>query len=221
LTHAAKLTFCLCFFLSSRAYAVSWHFLYNQDDIQVFSDLQDPPRFKAEGTIEADVLELLAVLSDVARRPEWVRGLNIAVVIAGDPEDKVLIYSRYSLPWPAADRDSLIESVISKDLSNGELSIAFKAIEDDRMKPVGGVVRVPIADGLIVLKKTSEQKVFIKYEMRTDPGGNLPKWITRYFSKDAPINTLTALRQQIIRTKGQYQEFIDRNSQLEFFQRLK
>jgi hypothetical protein len=205
------------FFLTLPAFSSPWSFLYQQDDIKVYTDNESPPTFKAEGAFAANMLELLAVLSDVPRRPEWVKGLVSARVVDGDPEEKVLIYSLYDLPWPASDRDSLIESVITKDVSNREIKITFKAVEDSRVKPILGVTRVPVADGVIVLKKLSSESVYVSYEVKTDSGGDLPKWITTQFTKHVPLKTLLALRGQMIKTKGQYQDFMSRNQDTEFF----
>ena len=205
------------FCLTRSAFSAPWVFLYQQDDIKVYTNSESPPTFKAEGTFAANMLELLAVLSDVPRRPEWVKGLVSARVVDGNPEEKVLIYSLYDLPWPAADRDSLIESVITKDVSSREIKIAFKAVEDGRVKPVLGIIRVPIADGVIVLKKLDSDSVHVSYEVKTDSGGDLPKWIATQFTKHVPLKTLLALRGQMIKTKGEYQEFMSRNRDTEFF----
>ena len=143
-----------------------------------------------------------------------MKNLSAARVIAGDPEDHVWLYSRYNLPWPAEDRDSVIESNILKDYAKGEITVVFKAVEDVRMPPVSGVVRVPIADGTIFLKKLTNTRIFVRYEMKTDPGGLLPEWICNHFTKDVPINTLKALKIQVEKTRGVYNDFIQRHSLL-------
>lgn len=192
----------------------AWTFLYEQGDVKVYTDGQSPRSLKAEGQIDAELTELLAVLADVPRRTEWVKSLAEARVIAGDPEEHVWMYSRYDFPWPVQDRDSVLESTVLKDYKTGEVTITFKSVVDARTPVVEGVVRVPVADGTIYLKRASEGKVFVRYVIKSDPGGALPEWVTNYFTKDVPLNTLTALQTQVVKTRGLYEDFLRRHAPL-------
>jgi hypothetical protein len=188
--------------------ADNWTFLYQKDDIKVYGDDGTPRSFRAEGTFAADMFELLAVFSDVPRRTEWIKGLTEARVIAGDTENLVRIYSRYDLPWPAADRDSVIESVIEKNFAAGEVVVIFKGVDDERTPPVDGVVRTPVTEGRISIRDSGAHQVFVRYQLKLDSGGALPHWIVNQFTKNVPVNTLTALKAQVEKTRGQYRDFI-------------
>lgn len=194
--------------LSAAASAETWTFLYQKDDIKVYGDDSMPRSFRAEGTFAADMFELLAVFADVPRRTEWIKGLTEARVIAGDTESLVRIYSRYDLPWPAADRDSVIESVIEKNFEAGEVVVAFTGVEDERAPRINGVVRTPVTEGRISIRNSGDNQVFVRYQLKLDSGGALPKWIVNQFTKNVPINTLTALKAQVEKTRGQYRDFI-------------
>ncbi len=135
-------------------------------------------------------------------------------MIAGNQEQHVWIYSRYHLPWPAEDRDSIIESTINTDYGLGEVTIAFRSVTDARVPSINDVVRVPTADGHVFLKNIAKDRVFIRYEVKMDPGGWLPEWVSNQFTKNVPINTLTALKAQVDKTRGQYKDFLQRQERL-------
>jgi hypothetical protein len=192
--------------LPHRVSAEDWTFLYKEDGIEVFTDHASPPTFRAEGPLNVDIVDILAVFADIPRRSEWVRNLKESRAIV-DTEDYVLVYSHYNLPWPASDRDSLIESSFKRDYANSELTISFKAIESTEVPVEKGRVRVPKADGTLFLKILKKGETFVRYEVQLDPGGWLPQWICNFFVKDAPIDMLKAMRRRIADKKDLYAEF--------------
>lgn len=109
--HACFLTLLLVLSASAAtaAPAKNWSFLYKADNIEVSTDCASPPTFKAEGILNVDIVDIYAILGDVPRRTEWVRYLSESRVIRDNQVDRVLVYNRYHLPWPASDRDSLID----------------------------------------------------------------------------------------------------------------
>ena len=60
----------LCLLSKANAAGIDWTFMYQRDDIKVFSGQGSPRAYKAEGYFDANILELLAVLADVPRRVE-------------------------------------------------------------------------------------------------------------------------------------------------------
>ena len=194
---------------SATAFAQNWTFLYKADGIEVFTDGASPPTFKAEGILDVDVVDILAVFCDVPRRTEWVRNLGESRVIQDNHFDRALIYSRYNLPWPASDRDSLIETNYTNDYRNGEVTIQFHAVATEGEPPIKGVIRIPKVTGVLHLKILAKGTTAVRYEVNLDAGGWLPIWICNFFIRDAPIQMLRAMKQRISETKSLYREFKD------------
>ncbi len=186
-----------------------WTFLYKADGLEVFSNGASPPTFKAEGILAVDVVDILAVFADVPRRTEWIRNLGESRIVRDNHVDRVLIYSRYQLPWPASDRDSLIETKYSNDYQNGEAVIRFKTVEAAGEPPRNNVIRIPKADGVLRLKVLGAGKTFVRYEVNLDPGGRLPQWICNFFVRDAPIEMLQAMKRRIMDKRYLYRDFKD------------
>ena len=194
---------------ATAAYSKDWTFLYRKDGIEVYSDNASPPTYRAEGTLDVDIVDIIAVFSDVPRRVEWVRYLGESRVILDNHVDRVLVYSRYLLPWPASDRDSLIETTYAKDYRTSELTVRFHSIELKDEPPRKGIIRVPKADGALTLKVLDRGKTQVRYEVNLDQGGRLPQWICNLFIRDAPMQMLQAMRRRVIEKQFLYRDFRD------------
>ena len=184
-------------FAAANAFADSWKLLYRKNGIEVFSSTVSTSTFKAEGFLPVDVVDILAVFSDVPRRTEWVRSLAESRVVSDNHVDRVLVYNRYRLPWPAHDRDSLLETKYSKDYKGGTVNIQFTAVDAAGEPPRKDAIRLTKVEGRLHLKVLGKGKTFVRYEVNLDPGGWLPQWVCNYFVRDAPMEMLQAMKRRI------------------------
>ena len=78
------------------------------------------------------------------------------------------------------------------------------------MPPRDGVVRVTALRGFYRLTALDGGRTRVVYQVYSDPGGSLPRWLARKATEKIPAETITTLRRQVARTRGQYQKFLDR-----------
>ena len=201
-------------FSAITAFAEHWTFLYRTDGIEVSSNDASPPTFKAEGILAADVVDILTVFADVPRRIQWVRYLDESRIILDNHVDRVLVYNRYHLPWPASDRDSLIETKYLIDYEGGEATIRFNSVEHPGEPPKSNVIRIPRANGVLRLKVLGAGKTYVRYEVNLDPGGWLPQWTCNFCIRDAPITMLQAMKRRITDVEILNREFRDAQMRL-------
>jgi len=154
-------------------------------------------------------VDILAVFCDVPRRTEWVRNLGESRVIQDNHVDRVLVYSRYNLPWPASDRDSLIETRYTNDYQNSSVTVRFNTVEMAGEPSPRGVIRIPEVTGVLHLKILAKGKTAVRYEVNLDAGGWLPLWICNFFVQDAPMQMLQAMKRRIVEKKDLYRDFRD------------
>jgi hypothetical protein len=199
---------------STALYAGSdWEFLYEHDGIKVHRLNTPLPTFKAEGRLQANLYELLAIMADVERRIEWVANLSEIKIIEGDPESKVYVYNRFDLPWPASDRDSIIEGTTRIDYQNQEVEVSFVGVTHSTRPEIPGVVRITNLQGSTKIKYVDDTQVDVVQQATIDSGGNIPHWVAKIFAEDQPINTIKAMKKQLEKTKGQYADFIARHNE--------
>lgn len=185
-----------------------WRFLYEKAGFKAYEHKGSPLAYKAEGTVDVRLEDLAAVLVDIPRHREWVHHMAESRTLWGDPISHCVIYSRYSLPWPAKDRDAVIETVVEEDIPHAEVRVRFHNITSPAAPVRPDCIRVPMSEGSYTLTDTGRGSVFVTYTISLDPGGWLPAWIVRVFVRDAPLTTLQAFKAQVMATRGQYDAFI-------------
>jgi hypothetical protein len=185
-----------------------WTFMYERDGFRAYELKGHPPSYRTEGSVDVDLAEVAAVLVDIPRQKEWVSHLAASRLVEGDPVTRSIVYSRYDLPWPARDRDAVIESVVEERPESGEVRVRFRSVASPVVPARHGCVRVPLCEGEFSLVQTRPGTVTVTYTIRLDPGGWLPDWLVRHFVRDAPAKTLREFKAQVLRTRGQYDAFI-------------
>ena len=201
----------LSFGLVHASDSEEWTHLYDEQGVSVFENKSAVfPQYKATGRLNLNFYDVVAVMSDIPRRLEWVENLSEIKVLEGDTLSHILVYNRFDLPWPAADRDSIVEALIEVDSTAKTAEIHFKSQNETSIHEYPGVVRVKTVLGITRLKYIDENTTEVSDQILMDPGGYLPKWIAKIFIEDVPVHTLSALKKQVQKTRGQYEGYIAR-----------
>ena len=87
------------------------------------------PAFRAVGIVEATPHEILAVIQDVPRHPQWMHSCADARVLRRESDAVALVYNRTAAPWPIGDRTLVTRSEVHEN-DSGEIQIAFRGTED-------------------------------------------------------------------------------------------
>lgn len=188
-----------------------WKFLYSQDGIEVFAGAGTLlPTFKAEAVIPVNIVDLLAVISDVSRRKEWLPDVTLSRILEGDIESRVVIYERINMPWPVKNRDCVVESVITKDFDRGEVVVTYKQVTHKEVPPDPGYVRIPVVEGQMRYRFIDDGHTAAFYVTTLDFGGILPQWVASLGIERVPAYSLQAIVKQVERTRGQYKAFVEK-----------
>jgi hypothetical protein len=162
------------------------------------------PTFRGTVVLEAELLELLAVLNDDARRPEWMSRCLESRVLEERPDGSSVVYTLTEGSWPVSDRDAVTETRLDLDLERGRALIELRAIESDLMPPVRGTVRMPQMEGHYLLETVSPGRTRVEYQLSLELGGRVPGFVASFVEEEMPFDTLRALRKQVLETRGQY-----------------
>ncbi len=189
----------------------SWQPLLTQDGVSV-EERTAPgralPELRATVEIDAAIFEVLAVIADVPRQPEWVHDCVAARIVRVLGPDVALIYNRTGVPWPASDRDVLLHSELKLVAASTHAAVLLASTTDPNVPPVDGVVRMPRLVGGYDLVSLAPTRTRVTYRIDIDPGGSLPTWLVTRTSRETPLGTLLGLRKQVVATRGTYGEFV-------------
>ena len=179
-----------------------WTVVTQQDGITVSKQAnasQELLQFRAEALIEAPINQVVGVLLDFARRPEWVPSCVSTEVLERPQPNVAIVYSYTKSPPLVNDRDAVFEARTTLLPSDKTVEIRFRDVQDARKPPQAGVARVGPLAGLYRVHQVANNRTAVLYEFMADPGGSIPSWIVNAAGKDAPLQTLLGLRQQVAR----------------------
>jgi len=161
----------------------------------IVNELVDPgrtlPILTATTTMKTTTIQLAAWIGAVHTYTQWQHNCAEAYVI-NQSDENLLIYNRVASPWPVADRDVVLQSIVTRK-PDDSIVIKFFNRDDTATKLPKGVVRMPHLSGKYELTPIAEGTHVI-YTIDSDPGGKLPAWLVRRASKDLPFFTLKNLR---------------------------
>jgi hypothetical protein len=155
--------------------------------------------FLGRGIVNAPIARVLAVIRDAGRRGEWMPSCGGSYLVEENVAARTqLAYFRTRAPWPVADRDSVNRAEIFIEPAKHRVYIPFEALNQPRVPPVRGVVRMPVLRGhWILIPIDNGRATEAEYQVYANPGGHLPDWLANLASKTLPRETIEGLRAQV------------------------
>jgi hypothetical protein len=151
---------------------------------------------KAEMTIPGTIEEISAVLEDIPRRGDWVMHFGESRLLERRNDYQQSEYLRMAMPWPVADRCTLVQVDISVSDDRRTASIAAHSI--DCCLPAGAPdnVRAKVYASTFQMTQDGPQ-VRVVGLVFIDPEGALPKWAVNLYTRVVARHTLSHLRRQV------------------------
>lgn len=204
MSKVARLFSLLVLVLSGAAIADSgetkWEFLAEKDGIHVWSREtpgSDMPAFRGQAFIKGNIDDILKTMLDWKHHTEWMYGCEESTMLKELGADHAIMYNRVGAPWPVWDRDVIADTIIERSADKKALTVSFKNIES-KLKPVPKkVIRLPRLVGFYKLWEVEPKKTKVLYQVETDAGGSLPRWLAIFGAKALPYETLNALRVRV------------------------
>lgn len=192
----------ICFSLS--LFAQDWKLHKDSDGIAIYTRKavgQDIKDVKINTTINTTLNQLVAALEDFELQDSWVRNTNESKKIEELSPSHFYFYVATDFPFPASDRDAVMEYVRTQNPETKVVDIAYEALPD--MLPVDpDYVRMPALIASYTLTPVSPDAVAVEYYIRADIGGKIPNWIINMAISVGPRDTMLALKK--ILASGQY-----------------
>ena len=165
--------------------------------------------FRGKGVIDANLVKILAVMSDTNRMKEWVdRSLGIKILEVKSERDRIY-YSATKAPWPLNDRDFVGRSRMYVNDRAGIIVLSSKNTTHRKAPKRSDRVRMPFTRVKWVFKPLSEKKTYAVFQVHADPGGVIPAWVANMVTKEMPYKTLTNLEKRANSNKVRA-EFVDK-----------
>lgn len=123
------------------------------------------------------------VLRDIPAGPKWRPNCIKSEIIKKFNRNDMLSYHISNLPWPASDRDVLVQNKTFYDVNAGRAVIDIWSTKDPSVPVKDGYVRVPEFRAKYVLEYITRDKTGIVFTTSVDPGGWIPAFFANFFTR--------------------------------------
>jgi hypothetical protein len=180
----------------NNVYGSEWELVKEADGIKVFkrnfvnSSIDE---FKAVTIIDTSVEIINEVLLDVSAQKEWM-AFNKEVSLIEKNEDGFVFYHVLDMPWPVANRDVVIKTIMFSDMLNGLYLSYFFAVNNFSKLATSDNIRIKQMKGKWYFKRISKNKTYFACQMHIEPGGKLPSFIINQFSENIAFLNIKAFK---------------------------
>ncbi len=186
----------LLFLLIIMTHAYTWETVKNGSGITVGvqnvagSQIKE---FMAITETESTLSAIVAILDDTSAYTRWNYRCSEARLLQKKSDFERITYIVISSPWPVADRDIAVKSVIAQDPKTGVVTVTLKGLPS--YTPLkDGTVRMTSLSGYWRLEPLGAGRVRVVYRLHSEPGGSVPDSLVNSSLVDIPYNTLWNLR---------------------------
>lgn len=175
-----------------------WQLETSSDGIDVY--LKDSPtssvkEVKIIAILDANLSTVVSVLKDVPAYTQWIYKCTDARRLKPSTSHSSLYYSKVDFPWPMSDRDFIAKSKLWQDENTKHVFIEVKG-QPDYLPHTPDLVRMGELYIKYQLIPLSTNKVKMIYYLHSEPGGDIPAWLTNMVIENGPVNTVKAMKQK-------------------------
>jgi ribosome-associated toxin RatA of RatAB toxin-antitoxin module len=154
---------------------------------------------KAMMTVAATPEQMLRVLTDVDGYKTWMPRCKKSRLLARLNDNEFIMHLVFNAPWPVKNRDCVVRVKVEKDAKTGVILVT-ETSEPKYLKEDDDAVRIQQLISYWKLIPTDGGTEIIN-EYASNPGGNLPDWLTNTQSVDNPLATFENLQEKSVSSK--------------------
>ncbi len=181
-----------------------WERILTKDGIDVFSqkvENSDILAFKATGTLNAPVDQIMEVLRKVEISRDWMPDTAVKYTVKEISDLEAVTYSVNKLPWPFSGRELLLHNKLRLDRQNKYLVVDVFSVEDASRPVEEGNVRAFMHIGQTCIRPVGPHQTRILFTFFLDPKGYIPAWLANLKQKELPYNFLRSLEETAGKTR--------------------
>ncbi len=174
----------------------NWELIRDEKGIKVYlnSDIEgNRTEVKVTMSTNGKALYFYKIMQNVDNYKAWIYHVISAHKVKQITNDRFIYYLVADFPWPAKDRDAVIQLSINNQPNTEVVHVNTHSVE--------GVVsekkkysRFKVIKASWVCKQQNEHEVAITYKAVVDPEISLPDWLFEMVYTLAPYNTMKNLK---------------------------
>jgi len=173
----------------------TWKLERDRQGIKVFT--RKNPKYtmkdsRAEVVLKGSADEIISEFKKVNNHKNWMHRIATSELIKKVSDNEFYVYYVAAAPWPVSDRDLVVHYVIKKD-AKGNYTINASG-KPDMLPEKEDRVRIKNLSSVWDLTVVTNETTKLVYTNSSEPGGNIPEWLTNSGSTDTPYETLSGLK---------------------------
>jgi hypothetical protein len=153
--------------------------------------------FRSTVVMPARIELIGTILRDVEGLKRSGSSCKEARLIEKTDQNNYTFYVLYGFPTPLDDRDVVLRVSTAYDFALGRAISNLRAVDDPRVPPRKGTVRIRTFSAQFVIEYLGRDKTGIVYTMHADPGGHIPAFVVNYGNKRGLRDNVEDLRKAI------------------------
>lgn len=171
-----------------------WKMILSKNGITVYNKPVGKKGLNATKSVtifKAPIQKVVKTIKDVKLHPLLIDHCLQTEVIKETGDSVVLFYEQYDMPWPAQDRDIVVQTKVNH-VSPNKTYIQSKVIHST-FKQSSEFIRITEFDAEWKIIALDENRTYIEYVALVNPEGDLPLWIVNLFLGQVPYNSMQQL----------------------------
>ncbi len=185
-------------FFSSANAGEDWELARNEKGVRVYTRKIKGSGFKAFKAVTAlssSMSDIISLLQDVERYPEWMDKVDRAEFIEQNSDTVHTHYLVYGAPFPVSDRDAIYKYIYQSQKENEGVKVIIECLPD--MRAEQDHVRIRNASGYWTLTPVPDDSIEITFMLHMEPGGGIPSWLANKGVVESPWKTLVNIKDKV------------------------
>jgi hypothetical protein len=197
---ALRLSFTLSIFAGVDD--IKWQLVDTENNFTLYNadfPNSDILAIKGETVLDYPMEKVFTVFYDIHRQKEWVNRLKHAEIVQMKSFANRVVYTQGELPWPADDRDFLMNNTCFYQKEKKQLNCDMASIEDPKFPANKDSVHVRaiVLAGGFQLNDLGNNKTKIMVYIHGDPKGSIPTFIVNIIQSNWPKESISNLKKQL------------------------
>mgnify|MGYP006282429619 CR=1 FL=1 len=182
-----------------------WNLIKDKDGIEIYSKSETNSGYieiKGVSEVKSNLKAFVALMKNVNNFKNWMHAAKETSLIRKNNEYHFSYYLHSDIPWPAKDRDVVLNLRIFRDTNNQVIYTKARNLEGIIPKKEN-IRRIASVKSSWRFVPTKDNKVQIIFKTRVKPAIQLPDWLAEKIYNIGPYHTIKNMKQMV--QKQEYQ----------------
>lgn len=174
-----------------------WKLVKNSNEIKAYIEegsINDVKSVMVETVVIASLSQLVSIIKDTDHHEDWIYLNEESYIVEIKDCCHWKYYGRTDVPWPATDRDCVVQTTLQQNPQDYSITITGNAISG-YMDKKDDCVRIKQSRSQWKLNPLGNNMVHISFELKADIGGNIPNWLVNMAVAKGPFKTMNGFKE--------------------------